>query len=116
MHECGEAVVWSIDTISELPEGMQERGLRTFMHSRYAVQPIHTLAQAEHGGEKSRRSSGVPNEQVDRCCFGSTPRDVSPSSVDRDNAIGGFASIGFNAHDVSELHHAVDHHLSVLTP
>ena len=86
------------------------------MHPGHPVQLVHTPTQAQQGGQKAGRRSGVSNEKGQGRGLCATSWNFPASSIDGDVTIRGFLWSGLDADEISELHHAIHHHLGVFTP
>ena len=116
MDERGQFVVRGIDAVAKLAQRLEQGGLRTFVHARHAVQPIHAFTETDHCREEARCRARVADEEFERPSFTATARNLATLAIDGDGAVAAFVRVLLHVDHEAELLKAVHHHLRVLAP
>ena len=53
MDEGGQLVIRGVNAVAEGAQGLEQRGLRSHMHSRRAAESVNALAKTQHGRQEA---------------------------------------------------------------
>ena len=116
MEDGGQLVGSGVNAVAEFAQGLEERGLGTFVHPGNAAEAEAALAEADHGGKKARGGAGIADEEFKRFVRRAGVWNAPAESVDGDGAVAVFGRVGLDLHLETQMGQAFRHDLRVLAP
>ena len=103
-------------TITELAQGLNQRGLWSLMHARHTAHPVGALAETKERRQEACSCTGILDEELERLRGRAGIGNSSAASVNRERSVALFGRIirQFNAE--SQPLETVHHRLRVLAP